>query len=170
MPKGTYELISSASPGGTTTATFNNIPQTYTDLAIFICAGNVQAGASYVAVDIRFNGDSANNYGGVALYNFGGNYTPQAAAGPGNSQDVRASVNEAAGLATSTVDVLNYSSTTTSKPMIMRSGQGDFEALIYGAKQGVWLNTSAVTSMTFTISATTYKSGSYIAIYGVKSE
>jgi hypothetical protein len=170
MPKGTYELIATANPAGTTVATFSNIPQTYTDLVAFLCAGNTQTGAAYAAVEFRFNGDSANNYGGVTMYNFGGNFTPQAGGGPSSSYDIRTSVPDGAGLTTAQLDILNYSSTTTSKPFIVRSGQGDWEALRYDAKQGVWLNTSALTSITFTVSANNYRAGSYIALYGIGCE
>lgn len=169
MPRGTYEFIVSANPEGTSTATLSNIPQTYTDLVLFICAGNNQSGAAYAGTSIKFNGDNATNYGSVTMYNFGGNYTPQAGGGPSTEIGTRISVPDGSGLSTAQVDILNYSSTSTAKPIILRCGQGNWEALRYDAQQGVWVNTSALTSITLT-TAVSYRNGSYIALYGIKGE
>ena len=170
MAKGTYEFIASATPAGTTTATFSSIPQTYTDLVLFISAGTTASGAAYAGISVKFNGDSSTSYGATTMYNFQGNWTPQSGGGPSSEFGPRASVPDGAGLTTAQIDILNYSSTTTSKPFIIRSGQGDWEALMYDAQQGVWLNTNGITSMTLQVSGPSYRANSYIALYGIKGE
>lgn len=67
MPKGMYPIYTrTIGAGGATSITFNNIPQTYTDLKLVVSARSTGTNGTFA---VHFNGDTTNtNYSAIRLY------------------------------------------------------------------------------------------------------
>jgi len=94
--------------------TFTSISQSYTDLRIVVQAGNA-SGIS--AVGVRYNSDSGSNYSWTRMYGDGSSVTSN------RSSDTAAyfGIIGTSIAQTFTVDIMNYSNTTTYKTAISRS-------------------------------------------------
>lgn len=166
-----YESIATASLSGATTVTFSSIPSTYTSLQLrFIIRDVTGYGSS-----IRFNGDTGNNYARHALgaYLSGGSMTTFAS---GLASTNQIGVGNWNGMTTNTfsvgiIDIHDYASTTKNKTVRAFSGvdsngasEGSIDLL-----SGVWMNTAAVSSLTFfSQGPTNFTTGSTISLYGIK--
>lgn len=171
-PAGAYESIATAdgSGGG---ATFTSIPQTYTHLQLRLMIKSVYTGASTDYYFWRFNGDSTS-----------GNYRTHSLVGNGSSASANTNptgntsafiphlipANSLTSVFSGIViDILDYTNTSKYKTMRTLSGFDANGSGEIALSSGVWLNTSAVTSITFGgynvgINSTNY---SY-ALYGIK--
>jgi hypothetical protein len=143
--------------------TFSSIASTYTDLVLVI---QYQSAANCVA-NITFNNDTATNYSTTYL---SGNGTSAASARGSNEASIGtvysgASFNGKLGQVT--VQVQNYSNTTTYKTAINRTSSAGGEAT---ATVGLWRSTSAINriDVTGTVAAT-FSVGSTFTLYGIKS-
>jgi hypothetical protein len=160
----TYEKIATNTLGSAAaTVTFSSISGAYTDL-IVICS----FGASSAAEDftIRFNSDTGSNYSNV---NLRGNGT---AAASSRSNSATRIVADNVGVSTSiqaidTIQVMNYSNTTTYKTALVRVNDA---AKSSEATVGLWRNTAAITSITLAMTGGNLLSGSSFTVYGIKAE
>ena len=166
-----YESIATAvGTGSSGTITFSSIPSTYTSLQIrFI--GRVTNADTADNLFLRFNSDSGSNYAWHYLEGDGGTTT----AGGATSQTRILSGRVAAANATSgivgagVIDIHNYASTTQNKTVrtltgLDRNGSGNVRM-----DSGLWLSTSAVTSIQLTNgSNTNFTTDSTFALYGIK--
>lgn len=145
----------------TTPVTFNNIPQTYTDLLIVANA----RGSSDIESDINiiFNGDTAANYSDTRMYadaNVGSDRHT-------NYNYIIVGRQGATTFAPNIIHIMNYTNTNMFKTVISRSGHSN---VITMTNVGIWRSTSAITSISFTQGgAQSYKSGSSFTIYGIKA-
>ena len=159
----TYTPIATITLGATSSsATFSNIPQTYTDLILIISA------ASSVVQDpiIRLNSDSASNYSYTTLT--GNGTTPSSARGTNQtamSQNYFGSDSTTLGENARVMQFLNYSNTTTYKTMIARGGRGNTDGL--AAMVNLWRNTAAITTIASITGSGTYSVGSTFTLYGI---
>ena len=167
----TYTPIYSQTLSSTASSiTFSNIPQTYTDLQL-VC--QTLASSSALNLTVNVNGDTATNYSITSLY------ARSEGAGTGVSS-IRATNTTYAlanyGTATTTnarsvshVDFLDYSNSTTFKPIIVRastaSGNTTFSGNEIIANQ--WRSLAAITSIT--LGGGTFASGSTFTLYGIKA-
>jgi len=159
----TYEPISTTTLGTAVNAVnIGSIPSTYTDLRLIYKAINI---SSQDSVLINFNGDTANNYSSTIL---GGN-------GTASGSERRSSVpyiivtNNYVNLldGMGIFDFMNYANTTTVKSVLMRSGNA---ANSVTASSGLWLGTSAITSINLRNGgAFTFGIGSIFTLYGIKA-
>jgi hypothetical protein len=164
----TYEPISTQTLGSAVqTVTFSSIPSTYTDLVVVVNAFSSVGGDLYVS----FNGDSAANYSRTIMWGDG--------TSAGSLRNTRAdgygfiiltyygSVTTTQGGSVHTVNIMNYSNTTTNKTVLARpssAGSG------VDASVGMWNSTAAITSMTFDLASTrTFSAGSTFTLYGIKA-
>ena len=171
MPKGTYELIASNTIVGSSTSSinFNDIPQYYTDLRIVAISKINDTNPYYVDVNVRFNSDQSSSYYVNGMYNFYGNFVPQATAGPDSRFSPNGSFGSSTSYTTVYVDVLNYSSSTTFKGAIIRWGGSGPAPLVYGNYQGVYASTTPITSINI-FSSWIWTAGSYFSVSGIRSE
>jgi hypothetical protein len=144
----------------TSTITFSNIPQNYTDLVL---VGNVFAGSSAFEVRLRLNGDTSSSYSSIWLE---GNGTT-----PTSGREVTTSIPLCYGPGstvlptTQITNIVNYSNTTTYKSISTDSASATANVINY---QGVWRNTSAINSITLNLtSGRTYYAGTTFDLYGV---
>ena len=159
----TYEPIATTTLGSAAaTVTFSSISGSYTDLRIVVLAG---ASGSGNAFSMTFNGDTASNYSQTELY---GNGT-SALSARRTSQSNLVIGGSRVGVVTAiqnmfTIDVQNYSNSTTFKSILNRQNDASNFTM---AVVGLYRSTSAITSLTLTADSTTFSSGSTFTLYGI---
>lgn len=162
-PLATYTFANST----TRLVTLSSIPSTYTDLRIVVTGSYTYNDCQWV---MQFNSDTGTNYSFTILNGNG------STAGAGRSSNTGGLAfgwypypNAASSQGQSTIDVMNYSNTTTYKTAISR---GNVAATVTDARVGLWRNTAAINSITFdvgTYNTPYWTSGSTINIYGIKA-
>jgi len=171
---GNYYSISTATvtSGGTTSVTFSSIPSTYTHLQVRAFSKGDYATASPVAIAFRFNGDSGANYAIHYLYGAGsgggasGSFTSATVGYVGVISDA---VDNANVFGACVMDVLDYTNTNKYKTTRSISGYDTNGSGQIYFNSSLWMNTTAVTSLTITPGAgTNFNQYSSFALYGVK--
>lgn len=153
----TYEPIATANGNGSSfTITFNSIPQTYTDLVLVAKADlNIDSGLT----GLRFNGDTGSNYSYTLLES-----------GPNSSRGTNAAYMFIGGLRNEYIcHIQNYSNSTTNKTVLTRMGRTDVTGT--GVWVGLWRNTAAITSLSFTTNQTSgyWNTSTIVTLYGIKA-
>jgi hypothetical protein len=161
----TYTPIASITLGATAASvTFNSIPQTYTDL---ILVSSVTQNTSYNNLNARFNSDTATNYSATWLTASGGTvFSGRASSISAAYLSAYAAPGTTAGNFMCTSHIMNYSNATTNKTMISRAGNPgtgtDVEMVV-----SLWRSTAAITSITLSLGANSFVSGSTFNLYGI---
>lgn len=169
LPLGSYESIATVTPNGSG-VTFSSIPQGYKHLQIRALVRTSRNDATTDVLTFTFNGDGANNYATHGLVGNGSSasaygYIPYAT--PIYLDGIPSSTAAANTFGVAVIDILDY--TNTNKYKTVRGlGGADYN----GSGQirlvsGVWLSTTAVTSITFG-SVGSYLTNSSFALYGIK--
>ena len=158
IPLATQTLGSAAA-----SVTFSSIPAGYTDLVLVAVQGNNQ-NADY-DVYIRFNSDSTSTYSRTQLT---GNGSTASSGRSSNNTEIRIgpSLNNTV-TSIVTLNVMNYSNTTTNKTCLIRSGHASGYTV---AEVGLWRNTAAITSIDLTLQGGfSFVAGSTFSLYGIAS-
>lgn len=159
----TYEPIGTyTAPSSVASYTFSSIPQTYTDL-VLIANGAISANGD---VGLRFNGDTATNYGYTRIY---GNGSATACDKNSTTDYIPgASWYSATTNNTACIHIMNYTNTTAYKPTLMR---GNSTSTMVSFVNGIWASTAAITSVTVISpgGSTTYSAGTTFTLYGIKA-
>jgi hypothetical protein len=180
-PSGAYDSIATTTvgSGGASSITFSSIPSTYTHLQIRALSKVDTTTNSDAYSFIQFNSDTTyTNYYTHYIYGTG------TAAGAGGNQSSGytggaiidtpySGANQTSVFAGSVTDVLDY--TNTNKYKTVRSLSGwDANGATGGSwitlLSALWLNTSAVSSITITCPTKTFAQYSQFALYGVKGQ
>ena len=167
---GAYESIATTTvgSGGSATVTFSSIPSTYTHLQIRATAKSTTSGDS---VRITFNSDTGNNYANHFLYS-NGSTAPYSGAetsiGRINVYSFYASSSVANVFGVGLVDILDYANTNKNKVTRTINGFDQNTGGSLGLQSGLWMNTSAITSITFAPQAGNWAEYSSFALYGIK--
>ena len=166
MAKQAYEVISTQTLGSAVqTVTLSSIPATYTDLVVVV---NAQASAQS-DLYLTFNGDTSALYSNTILYGDGTSIGTRRDS-RGNAYMVLTyygAVTTTAGASVHTLNIMNYSNTTTHKTVLSRCSAG---AAGVDESVGLWGSTAAITSITFDIPSTqTFSTGSRFTLYGIKA-
>jgi hypothetical protein len=165
-PSGAYDSIATTTVGSNTSSvTFSAIPSGYTHLQIRAINFTSSANSN---IYTRFNSDTGNNYASHQLTGDGS--SPLAL---GNSSISFAYPSFSPGGTYPGVfimDLLDYTNTNKNKTFKSLWGYDNNGSGWVGLNSGVWLNTNAVTSITFghTVGGATINSGSQFALYGIK--
>jgi hypothetical protein len=160
----TYEKIATQTLGSAAASvTFSSITGTYTDLIVVLNFGAATAGQD---LGVRFNGDTSSNYSDTRIY---GNGTSAITARSTNNTKIDV---DNGGVSTTltaldTIQIMNYSNTTTYKTTLIRVADAgkSTEAVV-----GLWRNTAAITSLDFFMTSGNILSGSTFTLYGIKAE
>jgi hypothetical protein len=138
----------------------------YTDLVVVISARGNNAGSAD-QVKLQVNADTGNNYSRTILYGTG---SAAASARTSNTNsiliDYVAGDTAAAGtFGLATINLMNYSNSTTYKTILSRAGTaGD----LVEANVGLWRNTAAITSIIVSPGiGTNWLTGSTFSLYGI---
>ena len=163
-----YESISTVTvgAGGQSTITFSSIPSTYKHLQVRGWLTTNTDGGSPIA---RFNSDSGSNYAAHWLTGNG------SAAASSNSTSTNSMYfcGTAAGTSTTypmpfVLDILDYANTNKNKTIRSLSGRDSNGSGEVGLYSGVWLNTSAVTTIELQAVSRTINQYSSFALYGIR--
>jgi len=173
---GKFESIATATGTGSSgVITFSSIPSTYKHLQIRgIAKDTYSAGAVELPTRVRFNSDTGNNY---IMHNLNGNGTSAAAQyeatgtnaffkfrGSNLSSDATyANMN-----AVSILDIIDYADTSKYKTARGFSGNDRNGAGSIFLISGLWLSTSAISTITLTADGTNWTTSTTFALYGIK--
>jgi hypothetical protein len=164
-PAGAYDSLATVTLSATTASiTFAGIPANYKHLQIRLLA----LSATSAQGDLQLNSDTGNNYAAHLLE--GNGATPSASAGTSRA-DVFSVVRLAgtsSNVAASVIDILDYANTNKYKTIRHFRGFDSNGAGNIGLGSGLWMNTSAISSLTITARAGTFTQYSSFALYGVK--
>jgi hypothetical protein len=164
MATNTYVALDKVTTTGSVAfVEFTGISSSYTDLRIVIDV--VGVGTGYVTA--QFNSDTGSNY---SLTRVGGNGSTASSNRASNQTSCDLSWSAAytsSGRLLETVDVMNYSNSTTYKTLLSRAGKADnaVDAIV-----GLWRNIAAITSIKLIAGSANFASGSTFSLYGIKSE
>ena len=162
----TYTPIASITLGASVSSVaFSSIPQTYTDLIMIVNA--IDNTYDYGGINLAFNSDTGNNYSFTEMY---GNGTSVLNERRANVAYIPVayyiSPDTVAGNATYTVNIMNYSNTTTNKTTIGRENSSNATYSGAGLIAGLWRSTAAISTVTLTMSGN-FASGSTLNLYGI---
>jgi hypothetical protein len=170
---GSYDSIQTVTvgSGGTSTITFSSIPSTYTHLQVRGIARTNRAGSNQDALKCRFNSDSGSNY--TLHYLLGNGSTASSGASTSTTSFFMDGFTESDSLTNCfggfVLDILDYANTNKYKTSRSLSAREDNTAGAVWLESGVWMNTSAISSIVLTPNAgpliTEYSS---FALYGIK--
>jgi len=173
---GDYESIATVLVGsaGASSITFSNIPQTYKHLQIRVMSKDSGTGTGFPNIVASLNGDTthANYYShylngnGTSAYSGGvqasGYYCLVGNAVTSNSG--RTSM-----FSSMIFDVLDYAQTSKHKTLRSLFGHDTNGSGEIGLDSSLWLNTSAITSISFSIvGGTNFVQHSHFALYGIR--
>jgi hypothetical protein len=161
-----------------TTITFSNIPQTYKHLQIRYLGQTNRGTYGIDNSKIQFNGDTGSNYSWHVLSGDGAG----AFSGAGTSQTFIKSGDRDLGTTTvsntfgaGVIDILDYANVYKYKTTRSLSGE-DINGTVAGfgggisLSSGLWMNTAAITSITFNVAnGTQFTTYSRFSLYGVKA-
>lgn len=160
-----YESIATVTASGsTTTITFSSIPSGFKHLQV---RGMGYDGGGYNII-MRFNGDTGNNYAYHRLYADGGTVYAFGQASQA-SLDMLGFAGYSNYMTAMVIDLLDYNSTTKNKTVRALVG---FDENNTGGRiwvnSGLWINTSAVTSLSIINNGTNFSTSTTFALYGIK--
>jgi hypothetical protein len=161
MPTNTYvELKKETVTTPVASVTISGIDQGYTDLVLVANGSTTTAGRSLL---VKFNSDSTSIYSDTGLYGTGG--------GSGTSYKTPNNTVIGAGefYNYNTTTILNfpgYSNTTTWKNLIGRANSASNYVQSF---VGLRRDTSAITSITLTVTSDTFAAGTTFSLYGIKA-
>jgi hypothetical protein len=169
-----YESISSQTLGSSSsTVTFSSIPGTYKSLQIRAILRDTNATNSDYGFAIRVNSDTGSNY---AFHNLYGDGTSPAAFSTASASRIISIFGApldgttASTFGSTVIDIHDYASTTKNKTIRGFAGSNtnttstNFGVALFS---GLWMSTSAVTSISIISEGTSFKSGSTFALYGI---
>lgn len=169
---GSYESIASATgTGSSQTITFSSIPSGYVSLQIRGIVRSTEAGSG-TNFNIQINGDTGSNY---AQHRLLGNGTTATASGTASQTSIFAGRAPGAGTTAGTmngtiVDIHDYLSTTKYKTIRIITGQDSNNTYAgeISLRSGLWMSTSAITSISFVLDNPNFANTTTFALYGIK--
>jgi hypothetical protein len=176
IPPSSYESISSiTAAGGESSITLSSIPGTYKSLQIRFRAKDTYTGGTpqFSSASIQFNGVAGTNYADHSIVGTGSTVYTTSTTSTAAIGTVYGAVY---GPATSTfgvgiIDILDYASTTKYKTVIGLNGgnyPGGDASFNVTLGSGLFMSTSAITSIRFPAVVTSFAAGSTFSLYGIK--
>jgi hypothetical protein len=172
-----YESIQTVvvGAGGQTSISFNSIPSTYKHLQIRAIARDTNANSQINSLYISFNGVGGSSYAWHRLEGFGsGTPTRGSVANTGNIWIGPAATNGyTSGIfAAHIIDIVDYANTNKYKVIkhlggFDTNGQGSEPGEI-ALTSGLFMSTSAISSLTITVGSVNQGQYSHFALYGIK--
>lgn len=155
----TYTQIATNTLGSAASSvTFSSISGAYTDL-VLVYSGSQ---ASQDNFTLQFNSDTNTNYSATTLF---GNGTTASSQRFSSTSSIYGPILDATTISDLTVQINNYSNSTTYKTALFRGDSSSFRTT---ATVGLWRSTSAITSVKCQIlGGTNFNSGSVFSLYGI---
>lgn len=171
---GSYDSIATTNvgAGGTPSVTFSSIPSTYKHLQIRI---TVRTSVAAVQDDLlmRFNGDTGNNYAGHQLFGNGSSVgnNPLGGTPPVNLMYpgyISGNTSASGTYGVAIIDILDYADANKYKVFRSLNGNNNNGSGFVLLRSGLYMNTSAISTVSFTLSGANYMEYSSFALYGIK--
>jgi hypothetical protein len=157
-----YESIATVNGTGSSgTITFSSIPSTYTHLQV----RGMAISADTDAFHLRMNSDTGSNY---AWHRIIGNGTGASATGGFNATRIDVAPGTDTFPRAIIVDIHDYASTTKNKTARVFTGIDQNTAGNVSLYSGLWMNTAAVNTLTFTLNSGNFNSTTVFSLYGIK--
>ena len=153
--------------GGVGTVTFNNVPQTFTDLKLVVSSRSTTA-AVYQNLDVNFNGNSASTFSSTRLRGTGS--TTYSDRYTSASILVGFEINDAANATANTFSSIeyyipNYTSSNFKQVIVDGIWENNATAAYQTMLAGLWRDTSAISSIA--INGYNHAQYSTFSLYGV---
>lgn len=173
---GSYESIATVTvgSGGSSSISFTSIPSTYKHLQIRAMLSTVQGtDRGNSALYARFNSDSSGNY---AWHQLKGNGSSVSATGYSSENTIYGSDTWYSGGASGVfgvmvMDILDYTNTNKYKTVRILNGFDSNSATTgntsVGLNSGLWMSTSAISTITIPNNGFNFKEYSHFALYGI---
>jgi hypothetical protein len=150
--------------GGASAITFNNIPQTFTDLMVVHSIRDSNSGAEHQY--ISFNGSGA-NFSNTVVFGNGAAATSQR-----RTDNLLLSTNQSAATTANTFNSLqmyipNYIGSNFKSFVMDCVTENNGTTAYPSLTAGLWRSTAAITSLTFTSAGTLYVQHSTFTLYGI---
>lgn len=149
--------------------TFSNIPQGYKHLQVRILARDNRA-VTFDNLIIQANGDTGSNYSdhfiygdGASVGSGGGASVPDSRVGTITGSSTTANV-----FGANVIDILDYTNTNKYKTVRGLTGADANGSGQIVFRSNLWLNTAAITSLTFTPGGGSFVQYSRFSLYGIK--
>jgi hypothetical protein len=165
-----FESIATVTGTGSSgTITFSSIPSTYTHLQIRAISRDTFASTFIDFGTLTFNG-STTGYAAHWLYGDGSTTNAFGSASRSNTGWwLSLGNNNTSGIVSATIyDIHDYASTTKNKTIRIFSGVDTNGAGRVAMTSGLWANTSAVTSISFTSPNANFTTNTVFSLYGIK--
>lgn len=164
MPSAWTPLANLTLGSTASTVTFSSIVGTYRDLRVVIVGGISSGSAAFW----RINGDTGSNYSFVIAEGDGSSTSSGSGTGSLNYFNSAFSLWSYGGnpMAQVYLDIMDYSATDKHKTTLQRVGNSGTQTNMAARR---WASTSAVTSLTFSVSGDTWTAGTTFALYGVSA-
>ena len=153
---------------GASTVSFSSIPSTYTHLQVRF----MNFGQSSTAQYFRLNGDAGSNYARHLLVGSGSSAAAYAGASQTELWPI-SGLNTTNLAAVGVIDILDYKNTSKYKTTRTLGGidnNGGVTNNEVALSSGLWMNTNAITSITFFPLSGNFTQHSSFALYGIKGE
>ena len=159
--------IAYATPAGTTSVTFNNIPQVYQDLMLVVNGLDAATGG-VSGYSIGINNDYTANKSDTTLE--GNGSTAYSSRTSGNGGWSVSGFPGATGIpGSSQVHILNYANTTTFKTAIMRYAADRNGSGVTGLRVSLNRQTTAIVRLDFFPFTSPFGTGTTITLYGIRT-
>jgi hypothetical protein len=172
---GSMEAIASFEvTAATSSVSFFNIPQNYTNLEVRIVGKTTRATTSGSTIFTTVNGDTGStNYRGHYVVATHGSYTVTSGS---LSQDggyylftgLAMGASAANQVTANVMNIFDYANTNKYKTSRTIFGENNNTTGYSGVYQCLWMNTAAITSLSFVVTSYTWAIGSKISLYGIK--
>jgi hypothetical protein len=163
-----FELISTAfGNSSAASVTFSNIPQSYKNLQLRIVAQTTSGGPTDLY--LRMNNDSTTgNYRDSRLYGFNGTLYSGGVSTNSIYSGSCGQVGDNAPTSAVLLDIVDYTNISKNKTIKFINGKPRNVDVLIQAGSGVWLNTSAISSLTFFVGSGAFSPQTRFSLYGVK--
>lgn len=173
-PSGSYDSIATVTvgSGGSSSISFSSIPSTYQHLQIrYISRSNRADITDWIKLNL--NSDTGNNYASHFLRG-NGSFASASASTSTNYIGAGSSVAQTGGadmFGVTVVDILDYANTNKNTTVRSLNGEDRNGAGFVYFESGLWMNTSAVSTISLTCgSGSNWSQYSSFALYGVKGQ
>ena len=154
--------------GGAASIEFTSIPAIYQHLQVRILSKSVIPAGDIG--DMTFNSDTGNNYAYYSLYGDGASAAAEAGASRANIPLARMVTSSSTSVfGANIVDILDYASTSKNKTVCTFKGEDRNGAGAVLIDSGLWMSTSAITSIRITGRSNNFAQYSQAALYGIKA-
>lgn len=164
-----FELIATAyGTGSSGVISFSSIPQTYKHLQVRAVTKNTGSGAGTTNNNLTFNGVTT-GYAQHLLTGNGSTVTSTSGTNQSSIGAIGTAVSTVAGAMHGMIlDVLDYSSTSKNTTVRMLAGRLDGSTSNTVLLSGLFNNTAAISSMTFTLTNGNFATTTRFSLYGIK--